>query len=334
MNADAAMRLHFFQTSTIMKQYLPLLLLLTGCSHQPQSTSVENGVLEASSVFIRYYAQRKDDFAWENRSSIWRAYGPALQKAGEHAYGYDIWCKNTSALVCDKRFQMEFDAWPLRDSLMAIGKTAESDSLIHDVSFHVDHGEGMDCYAVGPTLGGGATALLDQGQLVFPWCYKSYEILCQDPDSAVFRLDYDTTFLASDTIIEHRIITVLGRTRFCRCQVVYEGLSRPRDVAVGIVFHGDPDSVRFDATRHLMVYSDPSDQPDLTYPDGLVPYSRVQVGILAPQADRFVLDQGHLLAIAPYQPGDTLTYWFGSGWSQGDCPTLQTMINELKSITR
>lgn len=316
-----------------MKPFMFLLLLFPSCGLLPQHKSDAVEPEETPSVYIHFYPQRKDDFAWENGSSIWRAYGPALQQAGERAFGYDIWCKNTRDLVCDKRFQMEFEAWPLRDSLVNIGKQAEADSLIHSVSFHVDHGEGMDCYAVGPTLGGGATALLDQGQLVYPWCFKDYEILCQTPDSAVFRLNYNPILLGGDSIIEHRTITVLGSTRFCQCLVVYEGLTQPRDVAMGIVFHGDPDSVRFDAEHHLMAYSDPSDKPDLTYPDALVPYSRVQVGILAPQADRFLLDQGHLLAIAPYQPGDTLTYWFGSGWSQGDCPTLQSMVNDLESIS-
>ena len=31
--------------------------------------------------------------------------------------------------------------------------------LNRGISYHVDHGNGMDCYAVGPTLGGGTAAL-------------------------------------------------------------------------------------------------------------------------------------------------------------------------------
>lgn len=46
------------------------------------------------------------------------------------------------------------------------------------ISFHVDHGEGMDVYAVDYTLGGGTAALLDSaGNIVYPYCYESYEIL-------------------------------------------------------------------------------------------------------------------------------------------------------------
>jgi len=40
-------------------------------------------------VYGRYYPERLDDIAWENDRAAYRAYGPALQKSGEKAYGYD-----------------------------------------------------------------------------------------------------------------------------------------------------------------------------------------------------------------------------------------------------
>lgn len=39
----------------------------------------------------RQFPERKDDMAWENDRSAYRAYGPALQQSGERAFGYDIW---------------------------------------------------------------------------------------------------------------------------------------------------------------------------------------------------------------------------------------------------
>ena len=44
-------------------------------------------------VYGRQFPERKDDMAWENDRSAYRAYGPALEKSGERAFGYDLWTK-------------------------------------------------------------------------------------------------------------------------------------------------------------------------------------------------------------------------------------------------
>ena len=46
-----------------------------------------------------------------------------------------------------------------------------------NISFHRDHGDGMDVYTVEPTLGGGTNALLDaDGEIIYPWCFSEFEI--------------------------------------------------------------------------------------------------------------------------------------------------------------
>ena len=45
--------------------------------------------------------------------------------------------------------------------------------LLKELSYHIDHGHGMDCYAVGPTLGAGVAALMVDDSIIYPWCYKS-----------------------------------------------------------------------------------------------------------------------------------------------------------------
>lgn len=54
-------------------------------------------------VYGRYYPERLDDIAWENDRAAYRAYGPALQRSGEKAYGYDVFTKNTEDLVVEDR---------------------------------------------------------------------------------------------------------------------------------------------------------------------------------------------------------------------------------------
>ena len=60
-------------------------------------------------VYGRQYPERLDDIAWENDKAAYRAYGPALQKTGEKAYGYDVFTKSVSELVVEDRYAMELD---------------------------------------------------------------------------------------------------------------------------------------------------------------------------------------------------------------------------------
>lgn len=55
----------------------------------------------------KQYPERVDDIAWENDRTAYRAYGPALQRTGEKAFGIDVWVKNTPDLEVDKRYVTE-----------------------------------------------------------------------------------------------------------------------------------------------------------------------------------------------------------------------------------
>lgn len=279
----------------------------------------------SSSVFVRCYPKRKDDLAWENESSIWRAYGPELKSSEEHAYGYDIWCKNTPRLVTDERYQKFFRGWEMADSLKAIGLDAQADSTVRAMTFHENHGDGLDAYSVGPTLGGGTAALLSNGRIAFPWSYRSYDILADGPLLAAFTMTYDTTYIAGDTIVEHRTIVAQKGTRFNIVNVSYDGLRQELPIAAGIVFHGEADSARFSTSGHYICYSDPSDRRESSE-------GRVLVGVFSPTLQQTSLEMGHLLATSVYKPGDTFTYYMGAGWSKGDCPSLDVMERELKAM--
>lgn len=88
-------------------------------------------------VYGRLVPERKDDFAWENNRTAFRVYGPALKASGEISNGMDFWAKRTDSLIIDKWY---------RNDLSGVA------------SYHEDHGEGLDFYKVGRTLGLGMTA--------------------------------------------------------------------------------------------------------------------------------------------------------------------------------
>lgn len=308
-------RLLLFETST----------LANGESSYTVSIGQPDTVFEPS-VFVKQYPRRKDDLAWENESSIWRAYGPELKATDERAYGYDIWCKNTKRLVTEERYWKFFRGYEIADSLHALELHAQADSTVKAMTFHENHGDGLDTYSVGPTLGGGTSALLPNGHIAYPWSYRSYQILADGPLLAAFTLTYDTTFVAGDTIVEHRTIVTQKGTRYNIINVQYEGLTQDMPVAAGIVYHGEPDSTRLSTEGKYICYSDPSDRKDSSE-------GRVLVGLYSPTLSHTSLEQGHLLAISDYKPGDTFTYYMGSGWSRGDCPSLAVMESELRQMS-
>ena len=131
----------------------------------------------------RQYPERMDDMAWENDLVAFRAYGPSLQATGERGFGYDLFLKRgTTEPVLEDLYAQELDPanWQKVNELRKTDPKAANE-LVSTFSYHVDHGYGMDCYAVGPTLGAGVAALMADEDIIYPWCYKDYEILDNGP---------------------------------------------------------------------------------------------------------------------------------------------------------
>ena len=135
----------------------------------------------------RLFVERQDEFGWENDKVAYRVYGHG------GAVGYDLFNKSTSALMLDHWYASEQnqEMRSVCQQLNERGFRDLADQLYNAFSYHVDHGKGMDCYTVGPTLGGGANALLnDDGSLFMPQCYKTFEILDQGPLRFTVKFTY------------------------------------------------------------------------------------------------------------------------------------------------
>ena len=103
-----------------------------------------------------------------------------MQAKGERAFGYDIFTKSVPHPVLHARYEKALDPGTKAEirRLRKAGLAERADSLHDAVSFHLDHGDGMDSFGVGPTLGCGTAALLDREcGIVYPWCWESAEIL-------------------------------------------------------------------------------------------------------------------------------------------------------------
>ncbi len=263
-------------------------------------------------VYGRLFPERADDMTWENDRCAYRAYGPALQRSGERAFGYDIWTKSVTHPVIEQRYADHMK-----------GK-----------SFHVDHGEGMDVYSVGPTLGAGTAAIIGHdGQPKYSWCFERYRILDRGPLRFTVQLDYPD---------QQRIISLDAGSYFNRTIVNFRNTDVSDTVAAGIVLHhplsvesiAEPSSLpAFFATGAgitMAGYADPTDNP-------AGDNGEIFVGVLVPDADATTeilpfpkpigQASGHILVKSSSHSAHPYTYYWGAGWSKAG-------INGLDDWTR
>lgn len=283
--------------------------------------TISEGTPEPMRTWVqgKMYPLRKDDIGWENDRGMYRIYGPALQKTGERSYGIDVWTKNSKELDMSQRYYKDYEG-NVTGWANAENGRKNRDIDLH-TSFHLNHGDGLDCYGVGPSLGCGAPALMADGRMVMPYCYSTYRILDNGPLRFTVELVFTPAHVGADThVVEHRIISLDKGSNFNRMTVWYEGLSHPRDLAAGVVIHSaDTESVV--VGRNYVQYADPTDQPTLhgfqLYVAALFPHG----------ADtRKLLDENPSGGIAGHAVGikkglannERYTYYFGSAWSEYD----------------
>ncbi len=294
-----------------------------------------------------YYKIRKDDIAWENDRCAYRVYGPALQRTGERSFGTDIWAKNTPDTVVYDRYFKDMNGNILGAQIDAKAKALEKQAKgeknptkatklseqakalraqSHEVdvttSFHLDHGNGLDPYRVGATLGLGAPGLMVGKELIMPYCYKTYKILDNGPLRFTVELTYNPSAVGDQkNVVEHRIISLDKGSNFNKMTVWYEGLTHPTDFVTGVPIH-EEDTETKTLAKDYVSYADPTDNLEVNN-------SQVYVGVLFPngidETYYQLFDQkhdgatGHILGLhRALKSGEKFSYYFGSAWSKYD----------------
>lgn len=272
----------------------------------------------------KLYAWRVDDFTWENDKCSYRAYGPALQRTGEKAFGIDVWLKSAPYLDVERRYAVVFDGQKRANVLEAAGHKAEADSIRGEVSLHLEHGTGLDCYNVGPSLGCGTPGVLIGDSIVFPYCFKEVRVLDNGPLRFVAEFVYNKTNIGNQNITEHRIISLDKGSYFNKMTVWYEGLVKPIDVVGGVVVHTDnPYDLKLESD--FVAYTDPTDSPKKHN-------FEIYVAALFPGgADKTMLVKDswhHKAGIVGNAVGvkrglnnnEPFSYYFGAGWCESGIP--------------
>ena len=293
--------------------------------------TIQTGTPEAFDVKAcgRCYPERMDDMSWENDLVAFRAYGPALQAKEERGFGYDLFTKyNTTEPMLEAMYAKELN----KETLAKIAELKKTDpkaaaELSRERSYHIDHGYGMDCYAVGPTLGAGVAALMVNDTIIYPWCYKNQEILDNGPLRFTVKLEFTPLTVKGDsTVVETRLITLDAGSHLNKTAVSYSNLKETLPIVAGIVLHEPDGAVVADAANGYITYVDPTTGPD----NGKI-FMGAAVPAVVKDAKTVLFSEkekkernnadGHVLAVSDYEPGSEYIYYWGFAWDKADIKT-------------
>lgn len=201
--------------------------------------------------------------------------------------------------------------------------------LQNAISYHIDHGYGMDCYAVGPTLGAGVAALMAGDTIIYPCCYRTQEILDNGPLRFTVKLEFNPLVVRGDSnVVETRVISLDAGSYLNKTVVSYTNLKEAMPVTTGLVLREPDGAVVADAANGYITYVDPT--TDRSGANGKIfvgaafpaQVKEAKVVLLSEKEkkDRGGAD-GHVLAISEYEPGSEYTYYWGSAWDKAAIKT-------------
>ena len=254
----------------------------------------------------RFVPERKDDFAWENDLAAYRMYGPALANENP-SNGVDLWLKSTDELIVDKFY---------------------NNDLKHEISYHVDHGQGLDCYKVGHTLGCGGIAPYTTDSLWIGNHYSTYKVIENGPLQSVFKLTYDSVKVGNTYYKQEITITTNAGSMLNKGIVKFKGPAQKMDLAAGIYLHDEVGNLKLYAENGTAGYAENA------VSDAKVPSGRNYIGVFIPAKVNAAHTKGeHALMLSSYKVGDTFTYYFGGGWNKWGYPTDNDWFKALNRFS-
>ncbi len=199
-------------------------------------------------AYARLVAERKDDLAWENDKVAFRVYGPPLRSSLEDS-GIDVWCKRVAHPVIDHWYANE---------------------LQRGLSYHKDHGEGLDAYKVGDARGCGGLGLWIDEKLVISDTYISTEIIWTTPEIAEFHTVYQYPVkMEGKPLMEYRVTRLRLGQRFSEITSTFSiqpnqrfrnkkpGAKLPYEIAIGLNSQDKGASMTLDAAKGLLAIYEP-----------------------------------------------------------------------------
>ncbi|MGV6945773.1 DUF4861 family protein [Sphingobacterium kyonggiense] len=185
-------------------------------------------------TYARKVPERFDDFAWENNVVAFRIYGPALEGRADDAQGIDFWAKRIPNLIINKWYKSK--------------------------DYHQDHGEGLDYYSVGKSLGLGDVAIYLQDSLIYGKHYRTHKILDNGPLRTTFELTYPEENYQGQRIQLKKTISLDANSRFNRIQIEVDNKDKSSSaIVIGLVKRKEKEPIyQLGANNNYLAYWEPN----------------------------------------------------------------------------
>lgn len=278
-----------------LKAIQNLLLQVDVKANATLSVTVQKGKPEIAVVktYGRYVPERKDDFAWENDLIAFRAYGKALEKTKEDAYGLDVWVKRTNRMILNERYKKG--------------------------DYHIDHGDGMDYYHVGFSLGAGNMAPYVNDTIRYSGNYQQWKVLDNGPLRTTFQLTFDTWDAGKTKVKATKTISLDAGSQLNRIENVYsfEG-EKPMPVVVGIIKRPETGILTLNEKQGMMAYWEPTH----------VEHGTTGIGVIltTPMSNALVTEK-QILAKTMVKNNEPIIYYTGAAWDKAGKITNSSQWN-------
>lgn len=244
----------------------------------------EKAPVYKSKAYARYVPERFDDFAWENDLVAFRVYGKALEGRRDDAQGMDYWAKRTSNLVINNWYKQD--------------------------DYHKDHGEGLDYYSVGQTLGAGYLAMFFGDQIQYTKHYRQYQVLDNGPLRTSFKLTYETQDFGGNTVSMDKVISLDAGQQFSKIVVNLRNANTSKTpVVVGLVKRGESNpEYEFDKSDRSLAYWEPDVQD----------FGRTGTALVLPKSKIVFMpnEPTQFLIKTTVKNGKPLVYYAGAAWNR------------------
>lgn len=255
-----------------------------------------------AATYGRFVPERYDDFAWENDKIAYRMYGKTLEEVpNQNAWGMDVWTKNTTDLIIDKWYEED--------------------------DYHRDHGEGLDFFDVGSSLGAGDVLPYLDDQLIYLGNYTDYEIIDEGPLRFTFELVYPEVEKEDYKIETTKRISLDKGQQLNRFEVTYQFESEKDSLPVfaGIV-HWDDDGKKTVQQKEGFATYWPEDSEN----------GVVGTAIVLPDNKAEIVDvDKHLGVRKTLKEKDQFHFYVGGAWSKaGDISSAEEWGNYIKYFSQ
>lgn len=232
---------------------------------------------------FRFLTRYKRTIAWENDKIAFRTFDIATRLGS----GIDIFAKKVSYPIIDKFYELNNKG----------------------ISYHEDHGEGLDFYDAGTSRGCGGLAIIKNGNVYTSAAYYRHKVLKNSEKEIEFELIFKPFKAGDKEYTERKKIRMKMGTQFFEVTSVIDGDPGDIVVGIGLTTFGEIDLRRMDKEAALMLWDRINTNP-YALGTGIIADKSKFAGFTHLGSDEYILMK--------VKAGKPFTYRVGAAWEGAD----------------